>query len=265
MVIRSAFNVPIFICDVPVDEVPVSIFTLPAVPEEALPVSMLMEPVEVVPVPVFRLMPPLAPEPLFAVFMARAEEVVSADCMVSVPDEVLQVELPPAVKFIAPPEVIVIAPAAEFPREIVPVDVPPPIDVLKLEESLRDIAPPETVKPVLPVKRPADVMVPVEVVEIFPEVVMLSPALRGERVVVFLCQYCVRVVPPALMSPLQAKFPVAPSIVHPVFAEPPAMFTEAAVEPPGPILIVPAEPSVLTVVALVLKSESIPVAVVESV
>ncbi len=38
------------------------------------------------------------------------------------------------------------------------------------------------------------------------------------------------------MTPLQVRFPVAPSTVQPVFADPPARLTDVAVLDPGPIL-----------------------------
>ena len=64
-----------------------------------------------------------------------------------------------------------------------------PIAVLAVPVVLMEAVPPETVSPAEPVRSPADVMVPVPVVEMSPVVVTASPAFTGERVVVFLCQY----------------------------------------------------------------------------
>ena len=68
-----------------------------------------------------------------------------------------------------------------------------------------------------------------------------------------------------MISPEQIKFPVAPSTVQPVAVDPPAMLTEVALLPPGPRFMVVAVPSALTVVALLLKRFSIPVADVPNV
>jgi hypothetical protein len=62
------------------------------------------------------------------------------------------------------------------------------------------------------------------------------------------------------MFPEQVRFPVAPSIVQPVAAAPPAILTVVAVAPAGAILTVDAVPNSLTVATLVLKRLSIPVA-----
>ncbi len=82
-------------------------------------------------------------------------------------------------------------PLALLPIVTVPVEVPVLIEVLKLESFKRETLPPVTVSPALPVNKPAEVIVPVLVVEMAPEVVILSPDVRGERVEVpeFLCQY----------------------------------------------------------------------------
>ena len=68
-----------------------------------------------------------------------------------------------------------------------------------------------------------------------------------------------------VISPLQVRFPVAPSTVQPVAVDPPAIFTDVALLLPGPKLIVVAAPSALTVVALVLNRLSVPVAEVPNV
>ena len=54
---------------------------------------------------------------------------------------------------------------------------------LAIELAGRVTAPDETVNPFEAVNSPAEVMVPVPDVEIFPEVVMASPAVAGESVV----------------------------------------------------------------------------------
>ena len=82
-----------------------------------------------------------------------------------------------------------IAPALELPSEIVPVEVPVLILVAKLEEALILVVAPVIVKPSCPVKSPAEVTAPEPDVEIFPEVVIASPVVTGERVVPDLDQY----------------------------------------------------------------------------
>lgn len=69
------------------------------------------------------------------------------------------------------------------PMVTVPVDVPVFMLVAKLEEAFRLTAAPDTVRPALPVSRPALVMVPVLVVDMAPVVVMASPAVLGDKVV----------------------------------------------------------------------------------
>ena len=68
-----------------------------------------------------------------------------------------------------------------------------------------------------------------------------------------------------VISPLQVRFPVAPSTVQPVADEPPARLTDVALLPPGPRLIVVPAPNALTVVALVFIRFSVPVADVPNV
>jgi hypothetical protein len=100
-----------------------------------------------------------------------------------------------------------------------------------------------------------------------PPKVSLSASVAVRMVAVALSREKYPIVPLVLpvMFPLQFKFPVAPSTVHPVAPAPPAIFTEVAVDPPGPMLIVDPAPNALTVVALVLKSVRVPVAEVERV
>jgi hypothetical protein len=83
----------------------------------------------------------------------------------------------------APPEATVRIPV-EFPRLVAAVPV-----------ELIAAVPPETVIPAEPVKSPAEVMVPVDVVEMFPVVVTLSPVFVGERVV-----------------PVRDQYPMAPDV-----------------------------------------------------
>jgi hypothetical protein len=75
------------------------------------------------------------------------------------------------------------APAEPLPMLIAPVLVPVLMLVVLLLLALRLMVPPEMVAPALPVRRPALVIVPVPVVEILPEVVILSPEVAGCRVV----------------------------------------------------------------------------------
>jgi hypothetical protein len=99
-----------------------------------------------------------------------------------------------------------------------------------------------------------------EVAANIPERVTESPLAEGVRIVPFLSQKLRSTTPLEVMSPVHDRFPVAPSTVHPVAAAPPARLMEVAVLLPGPILIVEPAPKALTVVALVLKRLSIPVA-----
>jgi hypothetical protein len=59
--------------------------------------------------------------------------------------------------------------------------------------------------------------------------------------------------PMNVQLPAQVKLPVAPSTVHPVAPEPPAILTEVAVAPSGPIFSVDAAPPKLIVVAVALS------------
>jgi hypothetical protein len=93
-----------------------------------------------------------------------------------------------------------------------PVEVPVLMLVTKLEEALRLTAAPVTVRPASPVRRPAEVMVPLPEVEMSPEVVMESPEVAGERVVVPLSRLQKPTVPEVsvvVMLPEQVKSPVA--------------------------------------------------------
>jgi hypothetical protein len=66
---------------------------------------------------------------------------------------------------------------------MVPVLVPVARFTPKFEASLSEMVAPEMVAPREPVSSPAEVIVPVLVVEMFPVVVTLSPAVVGESVV----------------------------------------------------------------------------------
>ena len=68
------------------------------------------------------------------------------------------------------------------------VDEPSPVIDSAPEVDVRFKAPAERVKPLLAVTNPAEVRVPVLVVEILPVVVIASPAVPGERVVPLLFQ-----------------------------------------------------------------------------
>ena len=97
---------------------------------------------------------------------------------------------PPGVMFIAFEPVEVRPKVVPEVRAIVLADcmatAPPepvlPILVAPLPVALMLAVPPVIVRPALPVRRPALVIVPVLVVEMLPEVVTLSPAVAGWRV-----------------------------------------------------------------------------------
>src|SRR5512143_2221611 len=140
--------------------------------------------------------------------------------------------------------------------------VPPSVNAPAVIATLPVVA----VNPLLSVNNPADVMVPVPDVDMFPLVVMSSPAVRGETVVPTLCQYWVNNVPFAVTLPEQVKLPLAPSTVQPVADEPPAMFTLVAVAPVGPMFnAVVAPPPKLMVVAVVLSRSKLVLPVVKDV
>lgn len=132
------------------------------------------------------------------------------------------------------PRLTVLTPAP-LPKAIVWVPVPPrvtvevvepvPMSTAKLEEAFRDTAAPLTVSPAEPVNSPAEVMVPVPVVEMLPEVVTASPAVAGCRVVPDLDQYPTVPSVVRVISPVQAKAPVALVTVQPVAPLPPASRT----------------------------------------
>ncbi len=70
----------------------------------------------------------------------------------------------------AAPEAMATAPADELPMETAPFELPVLMFVPKFEETFRFVAAPVTVRPAWPVKRPAEVVVPDPLVEIFPDV-----------------------------------------------------------------------------------------------
>jgi hypothetical protein len=82
-----------------------------------------------------------------------------------------------------PPWMVTVWAAVVLPMATPPVLVPVPMFTALLLLALRLMVPPEMVAPALPVRRPALVIVPVPVVEILPEVVILSPEVAGCRVV----------------------------------------------------------------------------------
>ena len=63
-----------------------------------------------------------------------------------------------------------------------------PMEEAEEPEALMLAAAPVIVSPALPVRRPADVIVPLLVVDIFPVVVIASPAVAGCNVVPLLLQ-----------------------------------------------------------------------------
>lgn len=102
------------------------------------------------------------------------------------------------------------------------------------EVVVRLIAPVVRVKPFDAVKSPAEVMAPVPVAEILPEVVTASPAVPGERVDKDLLQYPIVLPPLLVMSPAQLKLPLVLLTVHPLDPDPPARFRRPLV--PGLIV-----------------------------
>ncbi len=68
--------------------------------------------------------------------------------------------------------------------------------------------------------------------------------------------------PTPVIVPEQAKLPLAPVTVQPVAPEPPARSMVVAVVEPGPMVSAVAAPPMFNVVALVLNSVAVPVAVV---
>jgi len=105
----------------------------------------------------------------------------------------VQVEAAAPVKFNAPAEVTAKVPEVTVesvkPFEVVEmVDVPRPVRDKAPEVPVRLIAPVVKVKPLLAVRSPADVTVPEPDVEIFPDVVIASPEVPGDKVVPALFQ-----------------------------------------------------------------------------
>jgi len=100
-----------------------------------------------------------------------------------------------------------------------------------------------------------------------PPKVRLSQSLAVLKVCVpaSLDQYPTVPVVAPVISPEHVRFPVAPSTVQPVAADPPARLIDVALHPPGPRLIVVPAPNALTVVALVFIRFSVPVADVPNV
>jgi hypothetical protein len=78
---------------------------------------------------------------------------------------------------------------AELPIVTPPEEVPVLMLVAKFELSFRLTAAPVTDNPDDPVNNPAEVIVPVPLVEMFPLVVTASPAVVGERIIPERFQY----------------------------------------------------------------------------
>ena len=126
-----------------------------------------------VPFAVFSVRPLVPPDAIVPVLA----NVNAVDVVVIVFIDATPVSAPAVVTFNPPEEV----------RANVPVEFP--IFVFPLPVVFSETVPPATVSPALPVISPAEVTVPVPVVDKLPDVVIASPLLMGERVVVFLCQY----------------------------------------------------------------------------
>lgn len=102
------------------------------------------------------------------------------------------------------------------------------------EEDVKEMAPVDKVRPFEPVSKPDEVIVPVEEVEILPEVVTESPVNEGDRVVEALLHKpdC----PdddPTPIPPEQVNSPVESCKEHPVEPDPPAK----SILPPAPGLM----------------------------
>jgi hypothetical protein len=105
--------------------------------------------------------------------------------------------------------------------------------VAKLEEALMLVVAPEIVAPAVPVRRPAEVIVPLLVVDILPVVVIASPELTGDKVVPLLVhQPWVPVVALVAMAPSQVRLPLLFVTVQPAAPRPPASNTSPVDMPP---------------------------------
>ena len=150
------------------------LMVLPAVPVPRLIVLALL--------PVPKLTVPVVPESIVI-----AEDVV--DEIVPAPAKVKPVAVTAIVSIeatpVKAPPVVTLSPPFEA-NANVPVALP--IVVFAVPVEFIEAVPPVIVTPAEPVNNPAEVIVPVPEVEMFPEVVILSPAVIGERVVPVLSQ-----------------------------------------------------------------------------
>ena len=89
--------------------------------------------------------------------------------------------------------------------------VPKPVSATAPEVPVKLRAPVVNVKPFEAVSRAAEVIVPEEVVEILPVVVILSPAVAGCTVVPERDQYPTVPVDAPVILPVQVKLPVVPA------------------------------------------------------
>lgn len=121
----------------------------------AAPIAIFVEPVEL----------NVVKAPVEAVVAPMAVELMPVAVVLKLEDEIVKAFIPVLIE--------------EAPR---PESVKPP------DVAVRLSAPPVTVKPFEAVSSPAEVMVPVPDVEIFPDVVMLSPDVAGDSVVAVLFQ-----------------------------------------------------------------------------
>jgi len=135
------------------DLVPVSNDMFPElelVPVLASPVTKVMSPdrAEIPPTaPVMTLIPAESSVPLLLVCILRTDPVAPLNCML-----LLMFNIPAAPIDMLPPLVIPTAPASELPIFTAPVEVPVLIFVAKLDEALRFMVAPVTVRPSWPVR-----------------------------------------------------------------------------------------------------------------
>ena len=133
-----------------------------------------------VPVPMFTVFA-LFPVPTFTspvVLESSVIEFPAPDVMVNAPES--------AIWFVVNVWEAIAVPVMKVPVPLLAILVVPPRVRLPAVIARSPVV---TVSALLAVRSPADVIVPEPVAEILPDVVMASPAVRGERVVVFLCQY----------------------------------------------------------------------------
>jgi len=149
---------------------PVPKLTVPVVPESKVIPEVVVE--DIVPAPA---------------------KVNAVALVVIVSIEATPVKAPAVVTFRPPLDV-----KAKVPEEL-------PIAVFEVPDVFIFAVPPDTVSPAEPVNNPAEVIVPLPLVEIFPLVVTASPLFVGESVVPILFQYPII---PVLVGSSQVKFPL---------------------------------------------------------